>query len=137
MYYTLTVYDKQTPIIIIFVIITVALQNRLVGPNYKHSLSFYNGQKASPIEVTAKNVVGPVIHLIIVIVVIIIIIIVVIIVIIIIIVILVWTTSLITLIARIIVSSSSATDLVGFCRTATIQGESIKLFCARAGPLSR
>ena len=104
MYYTLTVYDKQTPIIIIFVIITVALENGLVGPNYKHSLSFYNGQKASPIEVTAKNVVGPVIHLIIVIVVIIIIIIVVIMVII--IVILIWTTSLITLIVRIIVSSS-------------------------------
>ena len=103
----------------------------LAGPNYKHSLSFYNGQKASPIEVTAKNVVGPVIHLIIVIVVIIIIIIVVIMVIIIIIAI------LITLVVKIIVSSSSATDLVGFCRAATIQGESIKLFCARAGPLSR
>ena len=38
----------------------------LVGSNYKHSLSFYNpGQKVSPLEVTAKNVLGPVIHLII------------------------------------------------------------------------
>ena len=38
----------------------------LVGSNYKHSLSFYNpGQKVSPPEVTAKNVLGPVIHLII------------------------------------------------------------------------
>ena len=46
----------------------------LVGSNYKHSLSFYNpGQKVSPLEVTAKNVLGPVIHLIIAIIIIIII----------------------------------------------------------------
>ena len=55
----------------------------LVGSNYKHSLSFYNpGQEVSPLEVTAKNVLGPVIHLIIAIIIIIIIIIMVIIIVI-------------------------------------------------------
>ena len=71
----------------------------LVGSNYKHSLSFYNpGQKVSPPEVTAKNVLGPVIHLIIAIIINVIIIIAIIIIIIMVIVIVIITIAIIIVI---------------------------------------